>query len=99
VLEVPTMPGLPIVGSAVDVARRMLATQVRAMREVGDVVRFVVGPPGARVTLYAVYDPEGAHRVLAGASARYRKDNRLYEEMSTAFGDGLLTSQDQTWLR
>ena len=93
------MPGLPVVGSAVDFARRMLPTQVRAMREVGDVVRFVVGPPGARVTLYAIYDAEGAHRVLAGAPARYRKDNRLYAEMSNAFGDGLLTSQDETWLR
>jgi cytochrome P450 len=98
-VEVPTAPGLPVLGSAVDFARRMLDTQVRAMREIGDVVRFVVGPPGARVTLYAVYDPEGAHRVLAGASARYRKDNRLYAEMSDAFGDGLLTSQDETWLR
>ena len=36
---------------------------------------------------------------LAGASARYRKDNHLYDEMRTAFGDGLLTSQDDTWLR
>src|SRR3954447_6904269 len=97
--EVPTMPGLPVIGSALDFQRRMLATQVRAMSELGDVVRFVVGPPGARITLYGVYDPEGVHRVLAGASARYRKDNRLYDEMRTAFGEGLLTSQDGTWLR
>src|SRR3954468_1546075 len=98
-MSVPTMPGLPVIGSAVDFARRMLDTQVRAMHELGDVVRFVVGPPGARITIYGIYDPEGVHRVLAGASARYRKDNRLYAEMRTAFGDGLLTSQDETWLR
>src|SRR3954452_22745047 len=98
-MSVPTMPGLPVIGSAVDFARRMLDTQVRAMHELGDVVRFVVGPPGARITIYGIYDPEGVHRVLAGASARYRKDNRLYAEMRSAFGDGLLTSQDETWLR
>ena len=52
------MPGLPV-GSAVDVARRTLDIQVRAMREVGDVVRFVVGPPGA------VY-PWATHRPFGG---------------------------------
>src|SRR4051812_977182 len=98
-MSVPTMPGLPVIGSAGDFARRMLDTQGRGMHELGDVGRFVVGPPRARITIYGIYDPEGVHRVLAGASARYRKDNRLYAEMRSAFGDGLLTSQDETWLR
>lgn len=97
--EAATMPGLPVVGSAVDLLRRLFDTQLRAMNQLGDVVRFSAGPPGARAAFYSVYSPEGVHRVLAGASARYRKDNRLYAELRDVFGDGLLTSQDETWLR
>jgi len=99
VREAPTMPGLPVLGSALDVARDLLGTQLRGMRELGDVVRFSAGPPGARVVLHGVFAPEGVHHVLAGASARYRKDSRLYDEMRTVFGNGLLTSQDEQWLR
>ena len=99
VREAPTMPGVPVLGSALDIARDLLGTQLRAMREHGDVVRFSAGPPGARVVLHGVFAPEGVHHVLAGASSRYRKDNRLYDELRTAFGDGLLTSQDDRWLR
>jgi len=29
----------------------------------------------------------------------YRKDNRFYEELRWALGDGLLNSQDERWLR
>lgn len=93
------MPGLPVLGSAFDVARDLLGMELRAMRELGDVVRFSAGPPGARVVLLGVFAPEGVHHVLAGASARYRKDNALYEEMRADFGDGLLTSQGERWLR
>jgi cytochrome P450 len=99
VREAPTMPGVPLLGSALDFSRDLLATQLRAMRELGDVVRFSLGPPGIRLVLHGIYAPEGVQHVLAGASARYRKDNHLYDEMRTAFGDGLLTSQDDTWLR
>lgn len=99
VREAPTMPGLPVLGSAFDVARDLLGLELRGMRELGDVVRFSAGPPGARLVLYGVFAPEGVHHVLAGASARYRKDSQLYEEMRSDFGDGLLTSQDERWLR
>jgi cytochrome P450 len=99
VREAPTLPGLPVLGSALDVARDLLGTQLRAMRALGDVVRLSAGPPGARVVVYGAFAPEGVHHVLAGASGRYRKDSRLYDELRTAFGDGLLTSQDERWLR
>src|SRR4051794_24620314 len=97
--EAPTMPGRPVFGSAIDLQRRLLDTQVRALHELGDVVRFVAGPPGLRLTVHSIFGPEGVHHVLAGASARYRKDNRFYAELRDVFGDGLLTSQDETWLR
>jgi cytochrome P450 len=95
----PAVPGGWLLGSALDLKRDVLGSQVRAMREVGDVVRFVVGPPGARRDLHVFYAPEAVQRVLAARSARYRKDNRFYQHIRWAFGDGLLTSQDEVWLR
>jgi cytochrome P450 len=98
VQDPPTMPGHPIIGSAWHLQRRLLATQERAMREIGDVVRFVAGPPGMRLTVYSAFAPDDVHRVLT-ARTGYRKDNRFYREVRAVFGDGLLTSQDDTWLR
>ena len=97
---VPPGPrGAPLVGSAFDLRRDVLGTYERARRMYGDVVRFVVGPPGLRATLYAVFHPDAVRRVLAGEADQYRKDNRFYEELRWALGDGLLNSQDERWLR
>jgi cytochrome P450 len=92
------MPGHPIIGSAWQLQHRLLATQERAMRELGDVVRFVAGPPGMRLTVYSAFAPDDVQRVLTARSG-YRKDNRFYREVRAVLGDGLLTSQDDTWLR
>jgi cytochrome P450 len=37
--------------------------------------------------------------VLAGWPANYRKENVFYSEIRSAFGDGLLTTQDAEWQR
>lgn len=95
----PTMPGRPILGSAVDLRRHLLGTQLRAHRTLGDVVRFRIGPPGPGRVLHSIYAPEGVQRVLASASDRYRKDNQFYVEIRRGLGDGLLTSQDDVWRR
>jgi cytochrome P450 len=97
---VPPGPrGAPLVGSALDLRRDVLGTYERAQRAYGDVVRFVAGPPGLRATLYVVFHPDAVRRVLAGEADGYRKDNRFYEELRWALGDGLLNSQDERWLR
>jgi cytochrome P450 len=95
----PMVPGSFLLGSAVELRRDMLGTYERAFRQYGDVVRFRAGPPGARLELHLLGHPDAAHRVLAGASANYRKDNAFYGEIRSAFGDGLLTSQDADWQR
>jgi len=46
-----------------------------------------------------VYHPDGVHHILAGNHANYRKDNVFYAETRDAFGDGMLTSQDDDWQR
>lgn len=97
--RVPSPPGLPLIGSALELRRDLLGLLLRAMREHGDVVRFWAGPPGARIAFYTVYHPDMVQRVLASESGRYRKDNQFYAEVRWAVGDGLLSSQDERWRR
>src|SRR3954464_1404265 len=95
----PTPTGAPVLGSALDLKRDMLGTLEAAQREHGDVVRFVAGPPGLRRTLYAIFHPDAVRHVLSTEADRYRKDNRFYQEVRWALGDGLLNSQDERWKR
>ena len=95
----PTASGLPFVGSMLDLQRDPLGAYMRAHRDHGDVVRFAVGPPGLRVDFYGVFSASGAQQVLATDSATFRKDNKFYLEIRESLGDGLLTSQDDDYLR
>ena len=63
----------PVLGSALELRRSLIRTYERAMREHGDVVRLVVGPPGLRFDLYCVFHPDGVKAVLAGSRAGYSK--------------------------
>lgn len=95
----PLASGSVLLGSARALRSDMLRACERAFREGGDVVRFAVGPPGLRREMWMLFHPDGAQRVLAGNAANYRKDNLFYAEVRDAFGDGLLTSQDEEWQR
>lgn len=95
----PTPTGHPLLGSALDLRRDPLGTFVRAQREYGDVVRVTAGPPGLRTVMYCVFSPEGAQQVLATQATNFRKDNIFYEEIRQSAGNGLLTSQDDDYLR
>ncbi|MQS15067.1 cytochrome P450 [Streptomyces kaniharaensis] len=97
--SIPGPPGLPLIGSGLDLGRRPLRTLRAARHDYGDVVRFRVGPVGLGMDLVAVFSPEGAHQVLAGESANFRKENALYDELRTSVGNGLLTSQDGEYQR
>ncbi|MBV6697211.1 cytochrome P450 [Kitasatospora aureofaciens] len=97
--SIPGPPGLPLIGSGLDLGRRPLRTLRAARRDYGDVVRFHVGPIGLGTDLYAVFSPEGAHQVLGSEAANFRKDNAFYDELRTSVGNGLLTSQDGDYQR
>ncbi|MGW2303680.1 cytochrome P450 [Streptomyces sp. NPDC001809] len=97
--EAPELAGLPLLGSLLDLKNDSLGTFLRARRDHGDVVRISAGPPGIRATVYGVFSAEGAQQVLAGESANFRKDNAFYQEVRESFGNGLLTSQDEDYLR
>ncbi len=96
---VPGLAGLPLLGSLLDLKADSLGTYLRARHRHGDVVRITAGPPGLRAQLYCVFSPEGAQQVLASESANFRKDNPFYQEVRESFGNGLLTSQDEDYLR
>jgi cytochrome P450 len=89
----------PVLGWAPDLLRSRIRTYERVMREHGDVVRLVVGPPRARYDLYCVFHPDGVRAVLAGSRAGYSKRNRFYQRIAEAFGWGLLTSEGELWER
>ncbi|MFI8264270.1 cytochrome P450 [Streptomyces sp. NPDC085665] len=97
--EVPTLGGAPLLGSLFDLKSDSLGTYLRARDRHGDVVRITAGPPGLRAALYCVFSAEGAQQVLASESANFRKDNTFYQEVRDSFGNGLLTSQDEDYLR
>ncbi|MGW6567556.1 cytochrome P450 [Streptomyces sp. NPDC054975] len=96
---IPGPAGLPLLGSMLDLKNDSLGTFLNARRVHGDVVRITAGPPGVRATLYGIFSAEGAQQVLATQSANFRKDNAFYQEVRESFGNGLLTSQDEDYLR
>ncbi|MGW7436187.1 cytochrome P450 [Streptomyces sp. NPDC054849] len=97
--EVPGLAGVPLLGSLFDLKSDSLGTYLRARQQHGDVVRITAGPPGLRAELYCVFSPEGAQQVLASEAANFRKENPFYQEIRESFGNGLLTSQDEDYLR
>jgi cytochrome P450 len=97
--QAPIVTGSALLGSMSDLLNDPLAAYLRARRDHGDVVRFQAGPPGLRSDIYAVFSPEGAQQVLATQAANFRKDNVFYEELRQSVGNGLLTSQDDAYLR
>ncbi len=91
--------GLPLLGSMFDLKNDSLGTFLNSQRAHGDVVRITAGPPGMRGVVYGVFSAEGAQQILATESANFRKDNHFYQEVRESFGNGLLTSQDEDYLR
>ncbi|MGW7056841.1 cytochrome P450 [Streptomyces sp. NPDC054888] len=96
---IPGPAGLPLLGSMFDLKNDSLNTFLNSQRAHGDVVRITAGPPGMRGVVYGVFSAEGAQQILATESANFRKDNHFYQEVRESFGNGLLTSQDEDYLR
>ncbi|MBO1331719.1 cytochrome P450 [Streptomyces sp. VRA16 Mangrove soil] len=95
----PVVDGSPLVGSLPEMLRDTLGAFRRARENHGDLVRFHIGPPGLRRTMYGAFSAEAAQLMLATRATDFRKDNAFYEEVRLGFGNGLLTSQDEAYLR
>jgi cytochrome P450 len=95
----PRLPGVPLLGSALDLRRDYLGTLLRAQATGADVVRLDAGPPGWRTTMYIVFAPDGVERVLANAPDRLVRQTPGFVELRHTIGDGLVTSEGETWHR
>ena len=97
---VPLTPGGWLLGSLPEMKRDILAFTEKAYAACGDLALVSGGPPGLRFELLMVNHPEGAARVLAGSNwTNFRKEGGLYDEIRTLLGNGILTSQDEDWVR
>jgi cytochrome P450 len=95
----PGPKGAPVVGSLLALRKDPLGTMERAMLEFGDVVRFTGGVGTLRVEAFALFSPEGAQHLLAGASDNYGKTGEAFQEIRDLLGNGLLTSDGDEWKR
>ena len=94
----PVVPGSFLLGSALDLRRDMLGLRacLPALRRRGAFSR----RPARGAARTAPVVPSRRRAPRAGRrSTNYRKENVFYSELRSAFGDGLLTTQDVQWQR
>jgi cytochrome P450 len=91
----PGPQGLPLVGSMFDFFRDPLAFITRIQREHGDVVEFTMA--GKRIIQIAA--PEHVKHVMQDHHRNYSKQTPVWDAIRDFLGDGLLTSENDFWLR
>lgn len=90
----PGPPGLPLLGSVVDLQRDVLGMFESGMHDYGDTVRFTFGP----YDFVLVHDPEDVRAVLLERADEFRK-SPTYQGLQLVVGNGLLTSEGAFWKR
>jgi cytochrome P450 len=94
--RIPTGPrGLPLLGVALDIQRDVLGWLTRTAAEHGPVSRYRFGP----MRSYFVTHPEGLKHVLQDHVKNYTKDHFGYAMVRRIVGNGIFTSEGETWLR
>src|SRR5918992_3307625 len=95
---IPVLPpgpqGLPILGMLPAVRRNPTAVFMDAARRYGEVVYFKIGPRRG----YLITNPADVRHVLQDNARNYHK-SPLYDRLRLSLGNGLLTSEDEFWLR
>lgn len=87
--------GRPILGVLPEIRRDALAFLRQTFQEHGDVACYWLGP----IRSYLISHPDGVKHVLQEHAKTYTKDHVSYSMIRWLVGDGLLTSQGETWLR
>ena len=92
---VPPGPrGLPILGMLPAIRRDPAGVFARAAERFGNVVYFKIGPRRG----YLITNPADIRHVLQDNARNYHK-SPLYQKVRMSIGNGLLTSEDDFWLR
>ena len=76
------------------IRRNPTGTFLNAARRFGDVVYFRIGPRRA----FLITNPADVRHVLQDNARNYHK-SPLYDKLRQSLGNGLLTSEDEFWLR
>jgi cytochrome P450 len=90
----PGLRGLPILGVLPAIRRNPTGLFMSAARRFGDVVYFRIGPRRG----YLITNPADVRHVLQDNARNYHK-SPLYDKLRMSLGNGLLTSEDEFWLR
>jgi cytochrome P450 len=90
----PGPRGMPILGMLPAVRRDPTGVFMRAARRFGDVAYFKIGPRRG----YLLTNPSDIRHVLQDNARNYHK-SPLYQKLRMSIGNGLLTSEDEFWLR
>src|SRR6266853_1305685 len=90
----PGPRGMPILGMLPAIRRDPVGVFMQAARRFGDVVYFKIGPRRG----YLITNPDDVRHVLQENARNYHK-SPLYAKLRMFLGNGLLTSEDEFWLR
>ena len=94
-MRLPPGPrGVPFLGSLLAIRRNPIAAFSDAASRYGEVVYFKIGPRRG----YLITNPRDVRHVLQDNARNYHK-SPLYEKLKLSIGNGLLTSEDDFWLR
>ena len=85
---------MPILGMLPAVRRDPTGVFMHAARRFGDVAYFKIGPRRG----YLITNPADIRHVLQDNARNYHK-SPLYQKLRMSIGNGLLTSEDDFWLR
>jgi len=91
----PGPKGRFLLGSLPDFARDVLGFFTECIREHGDFVRFRI--PGYEI--FILHRPEDIETVLLTQRANFIKHRFFWRHVTAIFGNGLLTSEGEFWLR
>ena len=94
-VTIPGPKGHFLLGSLPDIQRDRVQFLIDLQRDYGDVVRIRLGPAVG----IAVFHPDAIKRIMQDNQSNYSKDTIALTSMRLIFGNGLITSSGDFWLR
>jgi cytochrome P450 len=99
-VNIPGPAGGPVLGMLPAFRRDVLGCTLDGFRRYGDVVAYPFGPRGRlRRVVVGAYHPDDVHRILTGTGHGFNRRTVGFEALTEAIGEGLLTTEGDTWLR